>query len=51
MSGMRGRVAELVAATGQELLSTGEAAALLGVSRQHVVDLCDAGALPSTWAG
>jgi excisionase family DNA binding protein len=25
------------------LLSTGEAAGLLGVSRQHVVDLCDRG--------
>jgi excisionase family DNA binding protein len=51
MAGMRGHVAEQIAAAGQELLSTGEAAALLGVSRQHVVDLCDAGDLPSTWAG
>lgn len=28
-----------------ELISTGEAARLLGVSRQHVVDLCDRGRL------
>jgi excisionase family DNA binding protein len=29
-----------------ELISTGEAARLLGASRQHVVDLCDRGHLP-----
>jgi excisionase family DNA binding protein len=29
----------------EELLSTGQAAQLLGVSRQHVVDLCAKGAL------
>jgi excisionase family DNA binding protein len=29
-----------------DLLTTGEAAALLGSSRQHVVDLCDQGLLP-----
>ena len=28
-----------------ELITTGEAARLLGVSRQHVVDLCDRGLL------
>lgn len=28
------------------LITTGEAARLLGVSRQHVVDLCDRGSLP-----
>jgi excisionase family DNA binding protein len=28
-----------------ELISTGEAARLLGVSRQHIVDLCDRGRL------
>jgi excisionase family DNA binding protein len=28
------------------LLSTGEAASVLGVSRQHVVDMCDRGELP-----
>lgn len=30
----------------RELLSTGQAAALLGASRQHVVDLCTRGYLP-----
>lgn len=30
----------------QELLTTGEAAAILGCSRQHVTDLCRSGALP-----
>jgi len=34
-----------------QLLTTGEAARLLGVSRQHVVDLCDAGDLPHTLVG
>lgn len=34
-----------------ELLSTGEAASLLGVSRQHIVNLCNRGALPSTTTG
>ncbi|MDQ2915008.1 MAG: helix-turn-helix domain-containing protein [Chloroflexota bacterium] len=29
----------------QELITTGEAARLLGVSRQHIVDLCDRGLL------
>jgi excisionase family DNA binding protein len=29
-----------------DLISTGEAARLLGCSRQHVVDLCNAGKLP-----
>jgi excisionase family DNA binding protein len=33
------------------LLSTGEAARLLGVSRQHVVDLCDSGRLPVSFVG
>ena len=32
--------------TGSELLTTREAAEILGCSRQHVVDLCDAGRLP-----
>lgn len=40
-----------VADTGEELLTTGEAAALLGVSRQQVVDLCTEGQLPHSWAG
>lgn len=34
-----------------DLLTTGEAAKLLGVSRQHVVDLCTAGDLPFTLVG
>lgn len=33
------------------MLKTGDVAAELGVSRQHVVDLCDRGALPSTRVG
>lgn len=42
----------LLADTGRdELLTTGEAARLLGVSRQHVVDLCDAGDLPHSLIG
>jgi excisionase family DNA binding protein len=32
--------------TGEDLLTTGEAATLLGASRQHVVDLCTSGRLP-----
>ena len=32
--------------TQEELLTTGQAAALLGSSRQHIVDLCDSGKLP-----
>lgn len=49
---MRVHVAEQRAGdTGDDLLSTGEAAALLGVSRQQVVDLCDEGQLPHSWAG
>lgn len=34
-----------------ELVTTGEAAALLGVSRQHIVDLCMAGDLPFITVG
>jgi excisionase family DNA binding protein len=34
-----------------ELLTTGEAAELLGASRQHVVDLCNSGDLPFTTVG
>lgn len=34
-----------------ELLTTGQAAALLGCSRQHVVDLCEQGALPFVSVG
>jgi excisionase family DNA binding protein len=35
----------------RELLTTGQAAALLGCSRQHVVDLCERGALASRKVG
>jgi excisionase family DNA binding protein len=35
----------------QQLLSTGEAARLLGSSRQHVVDMCTRGELPFRWVG
>jgi excisionase family DNA binding protein len=34
-----------------ELLTTGQAATLLGTSRQHVVDLCASGRLPFQLAG
>jgi excisionase family DNA binding protein len=33
------------------LLRTGEVAGLLGVSRQHIVDLCDRGDLSFVWVG
>ena len=33
------------------MLSTGEAAQILGSSRQHVVDMCTRGELPFTWVG
>jgi excisionase family DNA binding protein len=49
---MRAQVAErLVEDAGEQLLSTGEAASLLGVSRQHIVNLCEAGSLAYSWAG
>ena len=35
----------------EDLLTTGEAARLLGVSRQHVVDLCNRGDLPWSSTG
>jgi excisionase family DNA binding protein len=34
-----------------KMLSTGEAAKLLGVTRQHIVDLCSRGVLPYVMAG
>lgn len=34
-----------------QLLTTGKAAKLLGVSRQHVVDLCESGDLPAVRVG
>ncbi|WP_234358917.1 excisionase family DNA-binding protein [Plantactinospora sp. BC1] len=36
---------------GDDLLTTGEAAVLLGSSRQHVVDMCDQGLLPYVRVG
>lgn len=38
-------------ASGDDLQTTGEAARLLGSSRQHVVDLCDRGDLPFMTTG
>ncbi|HEX7351632.1 helix-turn-helix domain-containing protein [Brachybacterium sp.] len=35
----------------KDWLTTGETAGMLGVSRQHVVDLCDRGELPCSRAG
>ena len=34
-----------------ELITTGQAATILGVTRQHVIDLCERGELPYTMAG
>ncbi len=41
----------LTQAEAEELLTTGEAAQLLGTSRQHVVNLCNAGDLPYVTVG
>jgi excisionase family DNA binding protein len=38
-------------AEAEDFLTTGEAAQLLGTSRQHVVDLCNAGDLPYVTVG
>ena len=49
---MRNEFAKILdAAEGHELLTTGEAAKLMGVSRQHIVDLCDRGDLPFVTVG
>jgi excisionase family DNA binding protein len=48
---MSGWDAVLDALDGDALLSTGEVARLLGVSRQHVVDLCDRGDLAYEMVG
>jgi excisionase family DNA binding protein len=49
---MREAVTKLVTDTDSgDLLTTGEAAQLLGTSRQHVVDLCNAGDLPYVTVG
>ncbi len=37
--------------TTQDLVTTGDAARILGVTRQHVIDLCERGELPYTMAG
>ena len=42
---------EFIRAESERLLTTGEAARLLGTSRQHVVDLCNAGDLPFVTVG
>lgn len=44
-------VEQLITGPEDELLSTGEVARLLGTSRQHVVNLCDAGLLPYALVG
>jgi excisionase family DNA binding protein len=49
---MRAGTAKMFIATqGEQLLSTGEAATILGTSRQHVVNLCTSGKLPHSWVG
>ena len=44
-------VNSVLAADGDELLTTGEAALILNTSRQHVVDLCERGDLPFVTTG
>ena len=52
MLGMRRHVSEMIRDTeSDELLTTGEAAVLLGSSRQHIVNLCEAGDLPYVRVG
>jgi excisionase family DNA binding protein len=52
MDGMRlADVQHATAAESDELLTTGEVARLLSSSRQHVVDLCNSGALPFQTVG
>jgi excisionase family DNA binding protein len=49
---MRRHISEkILESESDELLTTGEAAALLGSSRQHVVNLCEAGDLPYVRVG
>lgn len=49
---MRNAVAQAAhGAESEELLTTGEAAVILGSSRQHVVDLCNAGLVPYVTTG
>jgi len=44
-------VETVLGSEGDELLTTGEAARILGTSRQHVVDLCERGDLPFVTTG
>lgn len=43
--------ASFIEAEADDLLTTGEAAVILGTSRQHVVNLCNSGDLPFTTVG
>lgn len=52
MPPMRAQSVEtVIGSSGDELLTTGEAAKILNTSRQHVVDLCDRGDLPFVTTG
>lgn len=44
-------VETITSAENDDLLTTGEVAKLLGVSRQHVVDMCDRGDIPFVTVG
>jgi excisionase family DNA binding protein len=50
-SDMRAGSIDLIVPNEAELLTTGEAARILGSSRQHVVDLCERGDLPFVTTG
>lgn len=45
------RIDDATASASEQLLTTGEAATILGASRQHVVNLCEAGDLPFITVG
>lgn len=51
MCSMRTDVIDTLVPRGDDLLTTGEAARILGTSRQHVVDLCERGDLPFVTTG
>ena len=44
-------VDNVLAVENDDLLTTGEAAKLLGVTRQHVIDLSERGEIPYSWVG